>query len=153
MTDSKQMAIYWETRPVLSTATSTASIPLVSRSVSALTGFDRHRQLLLARGEEGWVAELGRYLGDMPQDATPDMDVVKYWQVCSLTLRLPEDSTLTPHISRIITRSTQRLDELPSTSSPVKPLPSLVNGFSRLANRLPQIGVQDSVANDSRNFN
>jgi hypothetical protein len=125
MTDSKQMATYWETHPTLSTATSTASIPSVSRSVSSLTGFDRHCQQLLASGEEGWVTELGHYLGDMPQDATPDMDVVKYWQVCSLTLQLPRDSTLTPHISRIITQSTQRLDELPSTSSPVKCLPLL----------------------------
>jgi hypothetical protein len=83
------MTIYWETRPVLSTATLTASIPPVSRSVSSLTGFDRHRQLLLVRGEEGWVAELGRYLGDLPQDATPDMDVVKYWQVCLILMQLP----------------------------------------------------------------
>jgi len=40
--------------------------------------------MLVARGEEGWVAELGRYLGDVPQDASPDMDVIKYWQVCTL---------------------------------------------------------------------
>jgi len=37
--------------------------------------------MLLARGEEGWVAELGRYLSDLPQDVSPEMDVVKYWQV------------------------------------------------------------------------
>ena len=52
--------------------------PMTSRS--SLTGFDQHRRSLVARGEEGWVAELGRYLCDLPQDATPDMDIVEYWQ-------------------------------------------------------------------------
>ena len=46
--------------------------------------------MLLARGEEGWVAELGRYLGDLPHDATPDMDVVKYWQVRTLMSLSPQ---------------------------------------------------------------
>jgi hypothetical protein len=31
--------------------------------------------------EEGWAAELRRYLSNMPRDATKDMDVVQYWQV------------------------------------------------------------------------
>jgi hypothetical protein len=59
--------------------TSGGQEPLTAKS--SLTGFDEHRKLLLARGQEGWVEELGCYLGDLPQDATPDMDVVKYWQV------------------------------------------------------------------------
>jgi hypothetical protein len=49
-------------------------------SRSSLTGFDQHRRTLVAHSEEGWVAELGRYLCDLPQDAMPDMDVVEYWQ-------------------------------------------------------------------------
>jgi hypothetical protein len=84
-----QMAKYWETRPALSTTTPTVLKPPTSRSVSSLTGFDQHCQLLLARSEEGWVGELGRYLGDMPQDATPDMDIVQYWQVRP-SMRLPQ---------------------------------------------------------------
>ena len=42
-------------------------------------GSDQHCQALVAHGEEGWIAELGHYLGDLPQDAAPpDMDVVEY---------------------------------------------------------------------------
>jgi hypothetical protein len=79
MANLKQMQQYWETRPAVTAETSVLAEPR-----SSLTGFDEHRKLLLGRGEEGWVEELGRYLGDLPQDATPDMDVVKYWQVSDL---------------------------------------------------------------------
>jgi hypothetical protein len=72
------MAKYWESRPAPSTVM--PAVPAPTPSMSSLTGFDQHRQTLVARGEEGWVAELGRYLCDLPQDATPDMDVVEYWQ-------------------------------------------------------------------------
>lgn len=71
------MEQYWETRPAVETL-GEPEPPAASRS--SLTGFDEHRKLLLAHGQEGWVEEMGRYLGDLPQDATPDMDVVKYWQ-------------------------------------------------------------------------
>jgi hypothetical protein len=30
---------------------------------------------------EGWEAELQRYLNDMPTDVTPEIDIVKYWEV------------------------------------------------------------------------
>jgi hypothetical protein len=52
-----------------------------STSGSSLASYTQHRRMLLARGEEGWVAELGRYLSDLPRDVSPEMDVVKYWQV------------------------------------------------------------------------
>ena len=78
MTANLKMEQYWETRPAVETL-GELEPPAASRS--SLTGFDEHRKLLLARGQEGWVEEMGRYLGDLPQDATPDMDVVKYWQV------------------------------------------------------------------------
>jgi hypothetical protein len=81
-TNLEQMARYWETRPAPLTATQMEpdrpDPPTASRS--SLTGFDRHRRTLIASGEEGWVTELGRYLGDLPRDATPEMDVVEYWQ-------------------------------------------------------------------------
>jgi hypothetical protein len=82
------MAKYWETRPRPHTTTSAAPSPLTPRS--GLNGYDQHRRMLLARGEEGWVAELGRYLGDLPHDATADMDVVKYWQVRTLMSLSPQ---------------------------------------------------------------
>lgn len=74
------MEKYWEThpRPVAAPPTTTPNANSTSRSVSSLTGFDKYRQGLVSRREEGWVAELGRYLGDLPQDAMPEMDVVKY---------------------------------------------------------------------------
>jgi len=31
--------------------------------------------------DEGWQAELQRYLKDLPSDVTKDTDVVKWWQV------------------------------------------------------------------------
>ena len=49
-------------------------------STSVMSSFAQHHQTLLAHGEEGWVAQLGRYLGDLPQDAMPDMDVIQYWE-------------------------------------------------------------------------
>jgi hypothetical protein len=78
-TNLKQMARYWETRPARPTTTQLEpDSPTVSRP--SLTGFDRHHRTLVASGEEGWVAELGHYLGDLPRDVTPDTDIVEYWQ-------------------------------------------------------------------------
>jgi hypothetical protein len=43
--------------------------------------------LLSSRGEdEGWQAELRRYLKDLPADVTKDTDIVKWWQVCDSML-------------------------------------------------------------------
>ena len=71
------MVKYWQQCP----AHTMQPVPdAPTMSTSAMTSFAQHHQTLLARGEEGWVAELGRYLGDLPQDATPDMDVVQYWE-------------------------------------------------------------------------
>lgn len=46
-----------------------------------MSNFDRHRLSLLAEDEEGWRAELRRYLKDMPADVTKDSDIVMWWQV------------------------------------------------------------------------
>ena len=50
---------------------------------SILSEFDHH-QLVLLQGQEedeGWQAELQRYLKDLPSDVTKDTDVVEWWQV------------------------------------------------------------------------
>jgi hypothetical protein len=43
--------------------------------------YDRHRQTLIAQDEEGWAAELRRYLGNIPVDITKETDIVEWWQV------------------------------------------------------------------------
>lgn len=52
---------------------------------SVLSDFDRHRRELLHSEEanEGWQAELRRYLKDLPSDVTKDTDIVEWWQVCT----------------------------------------------------------------------
>lgn len=37
--------------------------------------------------DEGWQAELRRYLKDMPADVTKDTDIIKWWQVSLFFLR------------------------------------------------------------------
>jgi hypothetical protein len=142
------MATYWDTRPRLSEASSVEPNPSTSASGSSLAGYAQHRQRLLARGEEGWVAELGRYLSDLSRDSSPEMDVIKYWQVCIFSQFNPQPLRVTYHISKIITPSIRRSDESPLTFFPVKPPLSPANTFSLPANRSRQIGVCDSVGNN-----
>lgn len=49
-----------------------------------LSEFDHHQLTLLSgqEEEEGWQAELRRYLKDLPTDVTKDTDIVEWWQVC-----------------------------------------------------------------------
>jgi hypothetical protein len=37
--------------------------------------------------EEGWAAELRRYLKEMPADVSRETDLVKWWQVCHISLK------------------------------------------------------------------
>lgn len=119
------MASYWETRPAA--LTTTTEPPPITISRSSLTGFDQHRRTLVARGEEGWVAELGRYLCDLPQDATPDMDVVEYWQ---------DNHRIYPTLGRIA------LDFLPCQASSV-PCKRLFSASKQVAtDRHARLGSQ-----------
>ena len=71
------MVKYWQKRP----AHTMQPVPdAPTTSTYAMTSFAQHHQTLLACGEEGWVTELGCYLGDFPQDAMSDMDIIQYWQ-------------------------------------------------------------------------
>ena len=52
---------------------------------SLLSDYDRYRLTLLStkqRSREGWQAELRRYEKDMPEDVSPDTDIIEWWQVC-----------------------------------------------------------------------
>lgn len=54
-------------------------------SASLLSDYDRYRLTLLStkqRSHEGWQAELRRYEKDMPEDVSPDTDIIEWWQVC-----------------------------------------------------------------------
>lgn len=80
------MERYWKDRQ---TAATPEPVPVPhglpeANSDSILSDFDRHRLALLSsRGEdEGYQAELRRYLKDLPADVTKDTDIVKWWQVC-----------------------------------------------------------------------
>jgi hypothetical protein len=86
-----QMEEYWRRRPRAPSMAPSASNSVdvtVSSHVSFLSEYDRYRQTLVAtEDDEGWAAELRRYLKDMPADVTKDTDIVEWWQVCSITSR------------------------------------------------------------------
>jgi hypothetical protein len=91
------MEDYWKTRP----SSTTTTHPLVTASVASTSTtpshdttmvestFDCHHHLLLEQAtldhDAGWVAELWRYLKDMP-DVLKSMDIIDWWSVSVLTL-------------------------------------------------------------------
>jgi len=80
------MEHYYKNRPTTASPTPTQPTAdhVLMDSTSILSEFDHH-QLMLLRGQkeedEGWQAELRRYLKDLPSDVTKDTDVVEWWQV------------------------------------------------------------------------
>jgi hypothetical protein len=57
----------------------------MNASASTLSDYDRYWQTLVAsEHNEGWTAELRRYLKDMPPDVTKETDIVEWWQVCQI---------------------------------------------------------------------
>jgi len=56
---------------------------LLAESDSILSDFDCHHLTLLSGQEQGWQAELHRYLKDMPANVTKETDIVEWWQVHS----------------------------------------------------------------------
>ena len=78
------MEKYWCNRPRAAPAQSVRSTG--TEQVVRLSDFDRHRQSLITQEEddEGWAAELRRYLKDMPADVSKETDIVEWWQVLRL---------------------------------------------------------------------
>ena len=69
------MAEYYSTRR-------RAPAPIRSDPNPSVSDFDKHRDALLSDDiEEGWVAELRRYLETMERDIKKDADIVEWWQV------------------------------------------------------------------------
>ena len=87
LTTSK-METYWNTRPKPLPEPPTDPANNANLDLSShLSEFDRHRQSLVAQEdqEEGWAAELRRYLKDMPANVTKETDIVQWWQVFPLS--------------------------------------------------------------------
>lgn len=81
------MEQYWATRPKRLPAQTAHSNGGSTPERSHLSEFDRHRQMLVEQNEgeeEGWAAELRRYLKDMPADVSKETDIVEWWQVCQI---------------------------------------------------------------------
>jgi hypothetical protein len=130
------MEDYWKTRPrapIVTTPTATPDSP--SSTTSFLSEFDRLRQNLLTQEEdEGWAAELRRYLKDVPADVTKETDIVEWWQVRAVSFDyLPSYLT---YDFRIIVSSFRHSHGLRSTFSPVKHRQYPANVSSRQANKL-----------------
>ncbi|RDB23358.1 putative AC transposase [Hypsizygus marmoreus] len=130
---------YWLIRPrapIQPTQTSTTSAsttpasttPSDHDSTHRLSEFDRHRQSLLTReDQEGWQAELRRYLKDIPADVTKDTNIVEWWQ---------NHCQLYPTLARIA------LDILPCQVSSV-PCERLFSGSKQTADyRCAKLGAK-----------
>jgi hypothetical protein len=79
------MEAYWLKRPRAGSTTRTTQANTDTEDLdnpSLGSEFDRYRLTLVAKDDdEGWAAELRRYLKDMPADVTKDTDIVDWWQV------------------------------------------------------------------------
>jgi hypothetical protein len=75
------MRKYWKSQAKPATKHATVS-PTMFDDGTVLSEFDRHCLSLIEKEEEeGWPAELRRYLKDMPDDVTKNTDIVEWWQV------------------------------------------------------------------------
>ena len=82
----EQIEQYWKTWPTAATKSCNPS-PAVSESMGnddfIASEFDRHRLTLVSEEQdEGWQAEIRRYLKDLPANVTKDTNIVAWWQVC-----------------------------------------------------------------------
>jgi hypothetical protein len=77
------MELYWNTRPNAPAQVHSPSQPDVQDDDDSLASeYDRIRQAqMLAQGDEGWQAELRRYLKYLPPDVSPSTDLIAWWQV------------------------------------------------------------------------
>jgi hypothetical protein len=82
------MERYWKDRPRAPPPAKNSTQATKSASASVLSDYDRYRQTLVADADLGWEPELRRYLKDMPANVTPETDIIEWWQVCCLILRL-----------------------------------------------------------------
>ena len=116
------MEAYWVRRPRAETAQD--DIDTEDSDPSLGTEFDRYRRTLVAMDDnEGWAAELRRYLKDMPANVSRDTDIVEWWQVSISPTRLLFYSdtclVLKNHCQLYPTLASIALDILPCQASSV----------------------------------
>jgi hypothetical protein len=80
------MEQYWNNRAEAAAAGALSASDNTDNSVDDIGNeFDQHRKKLasqaLAVTDNGWEAELCRYLKDIPPDVTCDTDIVDWWGV------------------------------------------------------------------------
>ncbi|KAF5378846.1 hypothetical protein D9615_006888 [Tricholomella constricta] len=76
----KAMEEYWQSRPTPESEPTDESATQAS-SASILSDFERHCPKLIGQdANQGWAAELRRYLKDRPSGLRADMDIVKWWE-------------------------------------------------------------------------
>ena len=79
------MEKYWKKKKQLAPPTGNAGTTSGDTgSASLLSDYDRYRLTLLSTKQnscEGWQAELRHYEKDMPEDVSPDTDIIEWWQV------------------------------------------------------------------------
>jgi hypothetical protein len=79
------MAQYYNDRPAVlpqQQTTGCLSAETTTTQAHVLSEFDRLRATLLKDDmDDGWAAELRRYLGAGERDVTKDIDLVEWWEV------------------------------------------------------------------------
>lgn len=79
------MADYYRNRPTVA-PTPASNATDCSFTVSE---FDKHREtLLLDDAEESWASELRRYLGNVERDIKKDSNIVEWWQVSCMHMKI-----------------------------------------------------------------
>jgi hypothetical protein len=136
------MERYWKDRQIVATPepAPVSTEHSEDNGDSILSEFDRHRLALLSSRDEdeGWQAELRRYLKDLPADVSKDMDIVKWWQVCNSTLSATNQIIT---IYRTMDTLTPLFNVSQSITSLVRHHPSHVSVFSLLVVKSQQSAV------------
>jgi hypothetical protein len=109
--------------------------------------YDRLRKGLLTRSirDEGWRAELRRYLDDIPADVSKDTDIVAWWGVSghpSISFVPPTQLSVQDHAKLYPTLAKIALDVLPAQASSV-PCERLFSAGKEIAvARRAQLGAE-----------
>ena len=137
------MAHYYANRPskITPSVPATENPTIVSPDAPVLTEFDKHRKTLLtADSEEGWAAELRRYLGTMQHEVEKDTDLVEWWQV-SNNLTYHVIIKINNNLGRTMHNCTRHSVKLRSTFFPHRHHPLPVSEYFQAVNKLRQTAV------------
>ena len=78
------MEMYYA-QPTMTGNSKMVKMPAKPPLTTVPSSFDQHcKTLIMSEVEEGWQNELRQYLQDCPKNVIRHMDIIKWWQVCSL---------------------------------------------------------------------